>query len=395
MKPIREHIDKNSIVINEQDHKMTIEPTSKDKIRLIKQNRFVWQGIGELRERKPIEWLISRHLISKGVMFMYGASQAGKTFLAVDMALSLALKDEWLGMAIKRNTPVRYTAFEDYSGVAMRVDGWLTYYGYSESDVGDKFLLGGEGSSLIITKEESVENFIRELGDFKRGIIFIDTLNKVGGGEDENSNGRMGLAISHAERIAYATDSLVIIVHHTGKDTSKGMRGATATHGGADLIYRVDRDDEDREVTFEKIKNGRDGHGKSYRLESVILDKDRYGEDDNETAIAVFKGESIQRLKTKSITGGNKKRVFRLIKQYLTPHLNHEDDYEMVVNYVAREWVEKHKKQNGEKNDQLSFEVKRTITALADQERVIGIGSRNGRDSRIWLIDNEGIKVTY
>ena len=393
MELINEQINKNDYQEDFMSNNQQI--TAKEKMRLIKQNKFVWQDISELRKRDPIEWLISKHLISRGVMFIYGASQAGKTFLAVDMALSLALKDEWLGMQIKRNTPVRYAAFEDYSGVAMRIDGWLTHYGYSESDVADKFLLGGEGSSLIITKEESVENFIRELGDFKRGIIFIDTLNKVGGGEDENSNGRMGLAISHAERIAYATDSLVIIVHHTGKDASKGMRGATATHGGADLIYRVDRDDEDREVTFEKIKNGRDGHGKSYMLESVLLDKDRYGEDDNETAIAVFKGESAQKLKTKSITGGNKKRVFRLLKQYLTPHNNHEDDYEIVVEYVAREWVEKHKKQNGEKNDQLSFEVKRTITALSDQDKVIGIGSRNGKESRIWLIEKEGIKVTY
>lgn len=391
-------------LINEQIYKKdyqrdvmnnTQQITAKEKIKLIKQNKFAWQNISELRKRDPIEWLISKHLISKGVMFIYGASQAGKTFLAVDMALSLALKDEWLGMPIKRNTPVRYAAFEDYSGVAMRVDGWLTHYGFSECDVGDKFLLGGEGSSLIITKEESVENFIRELGDFKKGIIFIDTLNKVGGGEDENSNGRMGLAISYAERIAYATDSLVIIIHHTGKDASKGMRGATATHGGADLIYRVDRDDEDREVTFEKIKNGRDGHGKAYKLETVVLDKELYGDDDNETAIAIFQGDSAIKTEMLSIKGANKKRVFRLISKYLTPYLHKEDDYETVVAYVAREWVEKHKKKTGEKNDQLCFEVKRSITALADQEKVIGIGSRNGRESRIWLIEKEGIKVTY
>ena len=112
MELINEQINKNDY--QEDFMNNTQQITAKEKMRLIKQNKFAWQNISELRKRDPIEWLISKHLISRGVMFIYGASQAGKTFLAVDMALSLALKDEWLGMQIKRNTPVRYAAFEDY-----------------------------------------------------------------------------------------------------------------------------------------------------------------------------------------------------------------------------------------------------------------------------------------
>ena len=359
-----------------------------------KQNNFTWQNITALRKREPIEWLISKHLIGRGVMFIYGPSQAGKTFLAVDLALSMALKNEWLGMPIKRNTPIRYAAFEDYSGVAMRVDGWRTHYGYSEEELGEKFLLGGEGSSLIITKEDSVENFIQSLGDFRKGIIFIDTLNKVGGGEDENSNGRMGLAISHAERISYATDSLVIIIHHTGKDESKGMRGATAAHGGADLIYKITRDEDEREVTFEKIKNGRDGHGKSYSLETVFLDAELYGTDDNETAIAVFKGDASKKTEIEKLTG-NQAKVYGLIAKYLNPYVNKEDDYLTVVKYVMQEWVAKHTKKNSEeKNPKLKYEVERVIESL-EKRRVIGLGSRETRQSRIWLIEREGVRITY
>lgn len=359
-------------------------------------NHFVWEGIKDTRKKPPLDWLISKHILSKGVMFIYGASQAGKTFLGVDLVCSLALKQEWFGMPVKKNVPVRYVSFEDYEGVSMRLDAWRIKHDVDIDAMQEEIKQGGYGSDLILTGDESTDNFIQQLGDFKEGVIVIDTMNRVSGGEDENSSAKMGQLIRNAERIAQETNSLVILVHHTGKDLAKGLRGSTALHAGADVILEVEKTSGGHQkVTFVKIKNSKDGHHIDFGLETVYCDKEVYG-DENESAVAYHKGEASHSKDIVKIQGSNQTTGYRLIKQYLNPFIHKEDDFQMVVNHIMREWVEKHTKKDGTPNDKLEWEVKeRIIKPLRDKYRVIGTGTRNGRESRIWLIEDEKVKITY
>lgn len=353
---------------------------------------FRWEGIKDTRQRPPLDWLVSKHVLSKGVMFIYGASQAGKTFVAVDLVASLALKQEWFGMPVKRNVPVRYAAFEDYSGVCMRLDAWRTKHGIDEDLMHEVVKTGGEGSRLMLTDDESVENFLKQLGDFNNGVIVIDTMNRVGGGEDENSAAKMGLLVDNAERISQVTKSLVILVHHTGKDEGRGLRGSTALHAGADLIFEVSKQGDYQQVKFVKIKNSKDGHHIGFGLETVYCDETVYGEE-NESAVAYHKGEATSSKEVKTLSGHNSD-VYKHLVTYLTPHFNKEDDYQLVVNYVANNWVEKHLKKDGTPNDKLDWEVKRVIKALRDKHHVVATGVKDNR-SRIWLVEDDKIKITY
>ena len=349
---------------------------------------IVWHSYKQLMQLPPPRWLISQHIIEAGVMFIYGHSQSSKTFFTIDLGLRLALMSDWFGLPIKQNVPVRYFAIEDFRGVSMRVDGWCKKHGFSTEETDEEFLVAGLNINLDINNSNSVDNFIKTLGDFKDGVIVIDTFNRICGGADENSSALMGKAISELQRIGDACNSLIIVVHHTGKDGSKGMRGSSALHAACDMVFRVEKHSNEMEVKFEKIKNSVDGHGKSYKLESIALDMEHYQDEHANTAVVIPIGDTVSAPNVVKITGDNNRDVYRILSKYLKPFLNKEDDYDTVVDAIALQWVEKiHEPRRKDL-------VKRSIKSFR-KVGLVGTGSKDGRHNRIWMIEKEGIHVKY
>ena len=59
-------------------------------------------------QKEPSEdWQVSDVFIAKGLACIYGNSGTGKTFLAIDLALSICTGKDWLGHKSKQ-APVTY-----------------------------------------------------------------------------------------------------------------------------------------------------------------------------------------------------------------------------------------------------------------------------------------------
>ncbi len=71
--------------------------------------------------------------------------------------------------------------------------------------------------------------------------MFIDTLNRSAPDADENSSKDMGLIIDGMKKIQSQCEGLVICVHHTGKDVSKGLRGHSSLLAALDSAIQVER----------------------------------------------------------------------------------------------------------------------------------------------------------
>ena len=59
-------------------------------------------------------------------------------------------------------------------------------------------------------------------------MLVIDTLARAMAGSDENSASDVSLVVAKCEAITMAAGAAILLVHHSGKDTSKGARGSTA-----------------------------------------------------------------------------------------------------------------------------------------------------------------------
>ena len=87
-------------------------------------NRFRMRMAGDISLDDLPEFLIDGIIVENSVHAFYGATAAGKTFAAIDMAMCVATGRQWFG----RDTlpaAVLWLAAEDSFGVDKRVRAWL------------------------------------------------------------------------------------------------------------------------------------------------------------------------------------------------------------------------------------------------------------------------------
>jgi hypothetical protein len=109
-------------------------------------------------------------------------------------------------------------------------------------------------------------------------VVVLDTLNRAAPGADENDSKSMGQVIGASKQLQTLIGGLVVLVHHTGKDASKGLRGHSSLHAALDAAIEVRRDGDRREWVIAKSKDGEDGEAHPFKLDVVELGTDEDGE---------------------------------------------------------------------------------------------------------------------
>lgn len=225
----------------------------------------------------PRSAYIVKNLIgSRDVGLMYGSSMAGKTFLAIDLLWHIANGKDWYGYRIKTPSPVVYFALEGKGGITKRVTALERKYGKASMD---NFLFMVK--TIDLTDTLQVEAWAKAIND--RGlinpIVAIDTVAQASVGIDENTSGGMGMIIAGAQRLAQLIGGTVILVHHTGKDASRGARGWSGLKGAMDFQIEVSAEDSGvRKWVADKVKDGESGKAHQFALEVVELDPDEDGD---------------------------------------------------------------------------------------------------------------------
>lgn len=227
--------------------------------------------------------LIEGLLSASAVAALYGPSRAGKTFLALDMATSIALGQECLGRRTQKGA-VLYVLLEGRGGFAKRLHAATQKRG----DPGKAFArlktigtLGTapESAAFASTISGALKQLSREAGESAR-LVIIDTLACALAGDNENDAATMSAVLAHANRITSETGATVLLVAHPGKDKERGMRGSSALFAGCDDVIEIDREEgaSTRSVTIRKHRDGEEGSAGSFTLEKVDLGRNEAGE---------------------------------------------------------------------------------------------------------------------
>ncbi len=190
----------------------------------------------ELKTLSPPEWLIDGFLPAAGFAFMYGAPGAGKSFVALDIAMSVAAGREWGGKNTGQGGAL-YIVGEGAIGITQRVAAWEKAHGNMKAD-DMRFLLQPVDASdqqMIDKLKRSIENKMRP----PPALIVVDTLARCFGSSDENSARDMNTFIRNLDSIRTATGAAIMVIHHSGKDLERGERGSSALRGAADTILNL------------------------------------------------------------------------------------------------------------------------------------------------------------
>jgi hypothetical protein len=88
----------------------------------------------------------------------------------------------------------------------------------------------------------------------------------------------MGEILQACKRLQLLIDGLVVLIHHTGKDTTQGARGHSSFFAALDGAIEVKRKNDKRSWSIAKAKDGQDGNDYSFALKLHELGEDTDGD---------------------------------------------------------------------------------------------------------------------
>lgn len=224
-------------------------------------NQRSLMSVHDLQALANVPELVKGTLTAQSLITLYGAPGSGKSFIALDLAFSLATGKGWCGHDVEAGH-VLYVVGEGGFGLHPRAKAWMKHHNVGIAPERLRFDL----SEIDLFQEESVETFIKDIKRlYKKQVnaplqlIIFDTLARTASTMDENSNRDMTRVIKNIGAIQRELRCAAMLVHHTGKNSGQ-ERGASALRGASDTMMKVERSANDRiSLTFNKQKDREDG----------------------------------------------------------------------------------------------------------------------------------------
>ena len=263
------------------------------------ERRYKLLGADELRNLPPLAWRVRGVLPAVGLAALYGPSASGKSFLAFDLAASIAEGRRWFDCRVEA-APVVYAALEGEAGFKLRAQAWEVSRGRALPD-GLRMML----QPFKLTDPLDVADLAAVVP--AGAVVVLDTLNRAAPTADENSSRDMGEILEAAKLLQMLTGGLVVLVHHTGKNAAAGLRGHSSLFAAMDAAIEVSREGERREWKVAKSKDGMDGEACPFKLAVEVLGIEPTGE--SITSCVVERDTAAQDVRTVKLPQGGNQRV--------------------------------------------------------------------------------------
>jgi hypothetical protein len=243
-------------------------------------SRFTFTNIGAIT--KPIldgVFAIDGLLLQEGIAAFYGPRSSGKSFGTLRAMLHIATGRPYNGRPTEKSHVVYFAA----EGGQLFQNRVLAAKGALEIPDGEEALelvhaapnLGlNDKDAGAILKAIEVQRKRSPFGKLPL-IVVIDTLARTMKGAKEDET--VGTFIANCEIITSKFGGLAIAVHHSGKDASKGLRGWSGLGAALENEWRFARlANGKRQVVVDKVRDGQDGIGWEFEIESVKLGENKH-----------------------------------------------------------------------------------------------------------------------
>lgn len=242
-------------------------------------NIEAWDDIQD----EPVEWLIQGILPVKAFAALYGPPGSFKSFIALDMAEAIATGRPWMGHEIEHQGAVLYLCGEGFGGMGARIKACQLHH---NTPKGAPIYVIRHQLNLRSSTEDfnalivAIVTLVEKTGhEFQ--LMVVDTLARAFGGGNENESDAMGAFIATTGKIQEFLNCALMVLHHSGKDLAKGLRGHSSLLGAVDTQLELLRFEEQQKgvISLTKQKDGADGVRIGFEMVDVQINESTLGFD--------------------------------------------------------------------------------------------------------------------
>jgi len=204
--------------------------------------------------------LVDGLLPARGSSILYGPAGIGKSFLALDLALTIASNaDDWHVHTIRRRPgtggTVLYVAAEGAHGLKRRLLAWRAATQY-RGELAIRFLDVAvqlrtlEDPAALLKAVDSTG-----LTDGPPELVIFDTLSRCMAGAKENAQEDASAVIASLDYLRAALGCTTLAVHHTGVIETR-ERGSTVFRGAVDVLLSLKEADGVLTLESDKVRDG-------------------------------------------------------------------------------------------------------------------------------------------
>lgn len=209
------------------------------------------------------EWLVEGLIQKRSTALMFGKSNTFKSFLAIDIGLSVDTGQDWCNNPVSHGD-VLFVATEGGNGVGrLRIPGWYDHHRI-EDENRHAFLYKNE---IRLDVADDVTALINRLKDGPFSLVVIDIFGgSMAGSEIEDKTARAW--VGNVQRILRETGASVLVVAHAPYQDDSRIRGHSHFWGSFDTRLRVEGDKEalTATLTVERHKDADSSGSWGFRL---------------------------------------------------------------------------------------------------------------------------------
>tara|TARA_B110000003_G_scaffold259201_1_gene278972 strand:+ start:2177 stop:3292 length:1116 start_codon:yes stop_codon:yes gene_type:complete len=214
------------------------------------------------------DYLVKNWFSMDAISVIYGDSNCGKSFLALDIAGHIAAGVDWMDNRVRQGK-VLYLASEGGKGFAKRI---------AAINQENNILFEGMADNLQLLPvqvdfngEDDVNAVISLIQEQDFSLIVVDTLAMTMGAGSENDGADMGRYIKNIMLLKSIFKCHVMIIHHSGKDRGKGARGHSSLRAAVDTEIEVKAEKLIRFAKSNKQRDLENGKEVAFSLQRVEL----------------------------------------------------------------------------------------------------------------------------
>lgn len=221
--------------------------------------------------------LVEGVLSPQTLIAIIGATGSGKTFCAGHLAMCLATGRPWFGREARPGLVV-YAALEGPRSAERR---FVAARERQEIGSGAPLILTPGPINLRNPADVTALIALVRSAQSDHGsecvAVFVDTVSRALAGGDENGSEDMPALIAGADAVRLQTGAAVVLVHHTGKDESRGARGHSSFKAALDTEIEITVQGDTHVATVTKQRDYVSGERFAFRLPVVELGADPQG----------------------------------------------------------------------------------------------------------------------